>query len=113
MSHWFHSTDRRDWTNISFGCECVARYFIESESLTGPFRLVSYWQAFGPQAYFVGLPSAFTAKEISVDENETTALEVTLSYSANFHPAGPNNPPGPTGGWNLRKARLVVAPGHD
>ena len=71
--------------------------------------MVSYWQAFGPQAYFVGLPTAFAAKGTSVDGNGTEALEVTLSYSANFHPAGPNNPPGRTGGWNLRKSRLVVA----
>ena len=71
--------------------------------------MVSYWQAFGPQAYFVGLPTAFAAKRTSVDGNGTEALSVTLSYSANFHPAGPNNPPGPTGGWNLRKCRLVLA----
>lgn len=71
--------------------------------------MVSYWQAFGPQAYFVGLPTAFAAAGTSVDANGTEALEVTLSYSANFHPAGPNNPPGRTGGWNLRKSRLVVA----
>ena len=37
------------------------------------------------------------------------AAELSLSYSANFHPAGPPNPPGRTGGWNIRKARVVLA----
>jgi hypothetical protein len=67
---------------------------VHADSLTGPFRMVSYWQAFGPQAYFVGMPTAFAAKAVTTDSNGTKALEVSLSYSANFHPAGPNNPPG-------------------
>jgi hypothetical protein len=88
-------------------------YFLEADALTGPFRMVSYWQAFGPQAYFVGLPTAFAAKSLSTSgaDGEEAAvpsaqqtLEVSLSYSANFHPAGPPNPPGRTGGWNIRKA---------
>eukprot|EP01052_Picozoa_sp_SAG31_P013705 SAG31_NODE_831_length_11669_cov_3.410026_8_plen_380_part_00 len=82
-------------------------YFLESDTLTGPFRMVSYWQAFGPQAYFVGLPTAFAAKSLSTtatvagdDHKERPGagvvagqqtLEVSLSYSANFHPAGPPN----------------------
>ena len=43
----------------------------EANALTGPFRMVSYWQAFGPQAYFVALPSVFAARSLSTDANGT------------------------------------------
>ena len=40
----------------SSGCSTVGNfdtYFLESDSMTGPFSYVSYLSAFGPEAYFV------------------------------------------------------------
>ena len=57
----------------------------------------------------MGLPTAFAPAKLSTDGEK--ALELSLSYSATFHPAEPPNPPGRTGGWNIRKARIVLK--HD
>jgi hypothetical protein len=48
--------------------------FLEAEALTGPWRLFCYWRDFGPEAYFVNLPSKF----ISGD-----GRTVWVCYSAN------------------------------
>ena len=46
-------------------------------------------------AYFVGLPTVFSATALSTDaKTGAKTLEVSLSYSANFHPAGPRVRPG-------------------
>lgn len=37
---------------------------MESDSVTGPFRIIDYWKEFGPQAYFVGIPAAFIADTV-------------------------------------------------
>ena len=34
-------------------------YFLESDSMTGPWAYVSYMAAFGPEAYFVHFPGRF------------------------------------------------------
>jgi hypothetical protein len=54
-------------------------YFLESSRLTGPWKMVSYWAAFGKQAYFVHLPSRFLGPKI-----EHGALKAWIVYSANF-----------------------------
>ena len=84
-------------------------YFLEADTLTGPFKQIAYWRAFGPQAYFVGLPSAFHGDSVELQRDGSKAVEVTLSYSANFRPTGWPSPIGSGGGWNLLRARLVVA----
>jgi len=61
-------------------------YALESDHMTGPWKLVTFMEKFGEQAYFVNLPSKF----ISADG--TTGW---LLYSANF-----TNLPG--GGWNTK-----------
>ena len=52
-------------------------YILESDCITGPFKLVHYLHHFGEQAYFVNLPSKF----ISGD-----GRTLWLCYSANFAP---------------------------
>ena len=50
-------------------------YILESENMTGPWKMVSYLKDFGPQAYFVNIPSKFIS-----DDGHTA----WLCYSANF-----------------------------
>jgi hypothetical protein len=70
-------------------------YLLESDSLTGPFRLVTYMKDFGPQAYFVNIPSKF------ISGDGRTAW---LCYSANFTPQKlPVNPPGSGYGMTLQE----------
>ncbi len=50
-------------------------YILESAAVTGPWKIVTYLKAFGPQAYFVNIPSKF----ISAD-----GKTMWLCYSANW-----------------------------
>lgn len=50
-------------------------YILESDQITGPWKLVHYFADFGPQAYFVNIPSKF----ISADGRTAWLL-----FSANF-----------------------------
>lgn len=50
-------------------------YILESDQITGPWSEVVYMENFGPQAYFVNIPSKF------ISEDGTT---MWLCYSANF-----------------------------
>jgi hypothetical protein len=59
------------WPTVS----TMDSYILESDSITGPWRLVTYMQKFGPQAYFVNIPSRF------ISDDGRTAW---LCYSANF-----------------------------
>jgi hypothetical protein len=74
-------------------------YILESPAITGPWKMVTYWKDFGPQAYFVNIPSKF----ISAD-----GRTAWLSYSANFtyaqnDPAFTGNPPGSGYQWCLHE----------
>jgi len=53
-------------------------YILESDRVTGPWKLVSYFEDFGEQGYFVNIPSKF----ISAD-----GRTLWLCYSANFSPS--------------------------
>jgi hypothetical protein len=53
-------------------------YILESDRVTGPWKLVSYFADFGEQGYFVNIPSKF----ISAD-----GRTLWLCYSANFSPS--------------------------
>ena len=50
-------------------------YILESDHVTGPWKLVSYLKHFGEQAYFVNIPSKFISKD---------GRTMWLCYSANF-----------------------------
>jgi len=58
------------------GVRNMNTYILESGSMTGPWRLVTYMRDFGKQGYFVNFPSKF------IGADGRTAW---LCYSANFH----------------------------
>ena len=93
-------------------------YVLEAAHITGPFRMVSYLAAFGPQAYFVNLPTFALAGATKVqtgwggDEAQGSYLEGGLSYSANFGLLDKSlvpNPPGSRYSWMLLPVRLMLA----
>lgn len=53
-------------------------YIMESDSLTGPYKMVQYFTSFGPQAYYPNIPSKF----ISGD-----GKSAWMWYGANFYPS--------------------------
>jgi hypothetical protein len=81
-------------------------YLLESDQITGPWQLAVYMRHFGPQGYFVNLPTKF----ISAD-----GQTAWLCYAANFTNGylGTRfkpNPPGSGYGMCLHEIRLLMAP---
>jgi len=74
---------------------------LESDAITGPFRLVQYLPSFGVRAYFLNIPSKF----ISAD-----GLTMWLSFSANYWWHTPSSFPGAVYGWCLREFKLSTDP---
>ena len=85
------------------GMKDMNSYLLESDQITGQYKLITYMKNFGRQAYFLNLPSRF------IGETGRTAW---LSYSANF-----NNvyfcdrtladPIGSRYAWNLQEFLLL------
>ena len=76
-------------------------YVLESDSLTGSWRLVTYMRNFGPQCYFANFPSKF----ISAD-----GRTAWLCYSANYagwEAGGAPCPPGSGYAMCLQEVRLL------
>ena len=80
-------------------------YILESDSITGPWKLVVYMRGFGEQGYFVNIPSKF------ISPDGRTAW---LCYAANFSNGNPNwnthhrdNPPGSGYGMSLQEIKLL------
>jgi hypothetical protein len=78
-------------------------YLLESESLTGEWRIISYMKNFGEQAYFVNLPSKF----LSADGKTAWML-----YSGNFATDWNGerilpNPPGSHYGFVMQKIEFA------
>jgi len=73
-------------------------YVLESDRITGPWKMVTYLRKFGEQGYFANFPSKF----ISAD-----GRTLWLCYAANFFPH-PSNPPGSRYGMCLQEVRLSV-----
>jgi hypothetical protein len=90
---------------ITDGGNTVGDYntmILESDTMTGPFKRVTYWKSFGVQGYFVNLPSKF----ISAD-----GKTCWLSYAANFVHVWLgkdqlSNPPGGHYAWCLQEIKL-------
>jgi hypothetical protein len=85
------------------GIENMNSYILESDNITGPFKLITYMKNFGTQGYFMTIPSKF----IGADGNS-----FWLSYSANFSQdyfgdITRANPAGSRYAWNLQQVRLV------
>jgi hypothetical protein len=81
-------------------------YILESDEITGPWKLVTYMASFGEQGYFVNIPSKF------ISSDGRTAW---LCYSANFTSGTfgarlRSDPPGGRYGLCLQQLRLL-APG--
>ncbi len=78
-------------------------YILESDRVTGPWKLVVYMREFGEQAYFVNIPSKF----ISAD-----GRTAWLCYAANFtngylHTNYRDIPPGGGYGMTLQEINLL------
>ena len=74
-------------------------YIVESASITGPWKLVTYLKAFGPQAYFVNIPSKFISED---------GRTLWLCYSANWsRKKETGNPPGSRYAMCLQEIRLL------
>jgi len=91
---------------VTDGWPTVAKmnsYILESEKITGPWKLVTYMKEFGEQGYFLNFPSKFISKD---------GLTLWLCYSGNFS-QGWNNirfkakPPGSRYGLVLQEVRLL------
>ena len=73
-------------------------YVLESDRLTGPWKLVTYLRMFGRQAYWLNLPSKF----ISAD-----GRTAWLCYSANWTRNTQVDPPGSKYALSLHEIRLL------
>lgn len=85
-------------------CAKMHTYVLEADRLTGPWRMVTYMENFGEQAYFVNFPSKF------IGADGTTAW---LCYSANFAPDWNNqkilpHPPGSRYGLVLQAVQILT-----
>ncbi len=75
-------------------------YILEADKITGPWKMVTYMQEFGTQAYFLNFPSKFIS-----DDGKT----MWLCYSGNYgeHKKLPRNPPNGRYGLCLYEVRLL------
>jgi len=85
-------------------CAKMNTYILESENITGPWKLITYMKDFGEQAYFVNIPSKFLSKD---------GKTAWLLYSANFAPDWNGmkikaNPPGSHYGMVFQKIELLT-----
>lgn len=80
-------------------------YILESNNITGPWKLVSYLEHFGEQAYFVNIPSKFIGAD---------GRTLWLCYAANFYSKGhfTERPLGSRYGMCLQEVKLLV-PGEN
>ncbi len=77
---------------------------LESDTVAGPWRLISYLKDFGAQGYFVNIPSRFIQPE---------GKSMWLCYSANFtndwlHTSYAVDPPGSRYGMCLQEIQLLA-----
>jgi len=79
-------------------------YLLESDHITGKWRMVTYMKNFGEQAYFVNIPSKFISKD-----GKTAWLLYSGNYWDNMN--GENvgvNPPGSHYGMVFQKIQLLT-----
>lgn len=95
---------------VTDGGNTVSRYstyILESDQITGPWKLVSFLKDFGEQAYFVNIPSKFIGAD---------GRSLWLCYAANFSSGWggttfKSRPPGSRYGMCLQELRLL-SPGE-
>ncbi len=71
-------------------------YVVESNSMTGPWKLVHYWPSFGKQGYYPNLPSKFLSGD---------GRNAWMWYGANFSPWDRDQDP-PGSGYHLCEQRI-------
>ena len=84
-------------------CSKMHTYILESNALTGEWKLVSYLKNFGEQAYFVNFPSKFISRD---------GLTLWMMYSGNYATSWNGekikvNPPGTHYGLVMQKIQLI------
>jgi hypothetical protein len=84
-------------------CAKMNTYILESDQLTGTWKLVTYLKNFGEQAYFVNFPSKFISRD---------GKTAWMLYSGNFAPDWNGmkilpNPPGSHYGMVLQKIEFI------
>ena len=90
-------------------------YFLESDSITGPWSYVNYMSKFGPEAYFVHFPSKFLAADVVTvaHGDETSAVagfyDAFLMYSANFAFKNGSSPSGSGYHMSLQRSRFSLS----
>jgi hypothetical protein len=87
---------------MTTGCR-FNTYILESDQITGPFKLVQYLRHFGEQGYFVNFPSKFIS---------TDGRTLWLSYSGNFATTWDGqqikkNPAPSSYAWCLQEVKLL------
>ncbi|MDN5212961.1 hypothetical protein QQ020_12920 [Fulvivirgaceae bacterium BMA12] len=85
------------WPTLKF----MDTYFLESDHIEGPWKLITYMENFGEQGYFVNIPTKFIS-----DDGFTS----WLSYSGNFAPFTDLkvNPPGGRYGFILQEMKFLA-----
>jgi hypothetical protein len=83
-------------------CSQMHTYLLESDSLTGEWKIVSYMKNFGEQAYFVNIPSKFISND---------GKTMWLMYSGNYSNVNGGkiqvNPPGSHYGLVMQQIQLL------
>ena len=79
-------------------CKTMNTYILESDKITGPWKLCVYMKNFGEQGYFVNFPSKFISKD---------GRTAWLCYSSNFTKDQKINPPFGRYGLCLQEVRLL------
>jgi hypothetical protein len=101
---------------ITDGWPTVAKmdsYILEADTITGPWRMVTYMKDFGEQAYFLNFPSKFIR-----EDGRTLWLCYSANYTTNNRTGGWNgvdlkiNPPGGRYGLSLHELRLLGPDGN-
>ena len=85
------------------GIENMSTYIMESDKITGPYRIITYMKNFGQQGYFATIPSKFISND---------GRTFWLSYSANFYDGYFKNrikadPIGSRYAWDLQEVKLL------
>jgi len=85
------------------GMKDMNTYLLESDLITGPYKLITFMKNFGRQAYFVNLPSRFISSD---------GRKAWMSYSANFNQVyfrdrTKADPIGSRYAWNLQECLLL------
>ena len=91
-------------TNGVTTCGKMHTFILESDNLTGPWKLISYMKDFGEQAYYVNIPSKFISED---------GKKMHLFYSGAFARdwngiiINENNPPGSHYGLAIQQIELI------